>query len=59
MYTIRAIWEGELLHQVTAFSETIAYERFQGVVDQHTYNSGVSIQLIDDQNNVLTEYYIV
>ena len=59
MYTVRAIWEGGLLHQTTAYSETIAYERFQGVVDQHAYNSGVTIQLIDDQNNVLAEYYIV
>lgn len=58
MYTIRAIWEGELLGSQTMFSETLAYKTFDNMIVANADNSGVSIQLFDDQNNVLSEYYI-
>lgn len=59
MYIIRTIWEGVLLHQTATYSEAIAYECFGELVDQYAKDPGVSIQLIDDQQNVLTDYYIV
>lgn len=54
-YVIRAIWEGNLLEEWTAKYEEAAHLMFNDMVNIQSNNPGVTVQLIDDQDNVLAE----